>query len=303
MSAQLPLAEAVDQYCTFNTKVTSAGTRKLYGYAVLSYQRFLARSGIVADLNDVTFVKFREWRQAKVAHDTLRGECCKLLALWRWCASGKRRWIDEPEVDAPGQQYRAPQALDEKQLARLWYAAQHYRYRMGPVPGSVYLTALLYTLWDTSERIGAVHRIEADMVDLHKLWVTVPPSIRKGGKQGRAYKIRQATADAIARLREVYDGPTVFGAVDLRTVWHCFGHLRIAADLPRKTTPHTLRKSHASHLERLGGDARASLGHGSEATTSRHYLDPTITSRGKQPADLLFDPGRPADRPWWRRWG
>ena len=295
------LTEVVDLYCALNSAVTSSGTRRLYMFAVRSYEKYLQRPGTLADLDDVTFAKFRDWRAAQVKHDTLRGECCKLLALWRWCASGKRRWIEEPEVTAPPQVYSPPKALTEEQLARLWKAAAAYRYRIGTAPGNLYLVALLYVLWDTSERIGAVHQIQWQDVDLRQLWLTVPASVRKGGRQGRAYKIRSATGDALERLRGACDGPTVFGGADLRTIWHCFGHLRIAADLPAFARPHTIRKSHASYLTAMGGDARMSLGHASDATTNNSYIDPTIASRGRQPADILFDPGL-ARRKWWRWW-
>lgn len=43
---------------------------------------------------------------------------------------------------------------------------------------------------------------------------------------------------------------------------------------------HLIRRSHASHLTVVGGDARQSLGHSSEAVTDKSYRDPRITNRG-----------------------
>lgn len=299
MSAQIPLVEAVHQYCTLNPKITSSGTRRLYGFAVRSYEKFLDRAPIVSDLNDFTFSAFIEWRGSRVANGTLCGECCKLLALWRWCAGGKRRWIDEPEVSAPEPQYRIPKAMNTAQLETLWQAAESYRMHVGGLPGYVYWPALLYTLWDTSERIGAVHQMDRRDLDVKSQWIVLEPHIRKGGRQGRAYKLRDATTNAIARLLDAHNKSQLFAVADLKSLRHAFALLRADAGLPNWVTFHSIRKSHASHLAAVGGNARTSLGHSSDTITDRHYIDPTIVGLGQQPCDMLFDPGK--RKSWWKK--
>ena len=274
-------------------------TRRLHEICLTHLERFLGHEPLVADLTDLTYARFVAWRSPRVAHETLRGDCNKLLALWRWCAGGKRRWCDAPEVKAPAPSHRLPQALDKEQLERLWKVAQVYPRLVGTLPGNVVLTAWLYVLWDTSERIGAVHQIRRDNCDLRDGWIMIEPEHRKGGSQGRLYKIRPATVRALERLLAVYPGDQPFAECSLCNYYKHWPVLRAEAALPRWATPHTFRKSHASHLTAAGGDARASLGHSSDVVTVRHYIDPRISKRGVEPCDVLFDPG---DHHWWQRW-
>ena len=280
----------------------SGDTKRLHLICLTHFERFLNREPLIADLNDLTYAKFVAWRSPKVSQETLRGDCCKLLALWRWCSGGKRRWIDPPEVKAPQPAYRLPKALDREQLERLWKVATTYPQRVGTLPGHIVLTAWLYVLWDTSERIGAVHHIRRDDIDLARGWIMVNPEVRKNGREGRLYKVRPAAVQALKRLLEIYEGEMPFAECSLSNWYKHWAVVRNKAGLPRWATPHTIRKSHASHLVASGGDARASLGHSSDVVTNRHYLDARITGEGKSPCDLLFDPGESCiEPPWWRR--
>lgn len=280
-------------------------TRRLHEIGLAHFERFLNHEPLLADLNDLTVAKFLQWRAGKVRQETLRGDACKLLALWRWCAGGKRRWCDPPEVKAPPPSHRLPQALDREQLERLWGVARLYPNRVGTLPGHIVLTAWLYVLWDTSERIKAVYLIERDYIDVKGGWITIEPEVRKGGREGRLYKIRDKTVAALGKLLEVYQGERPFGECSLCNFYKHWAVMRNEAGLPRWATPHTIRRSHASHLVASGGDARASLGHSSDVITNRHYVDPRISGSGKQPCDLLFDPGKtelPGKPSWWRKW-
>jgi integrase len=293
------LSAIIELYCTV-TGVTS-GTKRLHLIWLTHFERFLDREPVVADLTDLTYARYVQWRSPKVSSETVRGECNKILAVWRWCSGGNRRWIDGPEVKAPQPQYRLPKALDREQLERLWAVAKVYPRLIGSLPGNVVLSALLYVLWDTSERIGAVHQIDRDNVDLKRGFIIVEPESRKGGTQGRIYKVRPATVEAIAKLLAIYRGQHPFAECSVNNYYQHWYMVRTEAALPRWVTFHTLRKSHASHLVAMGGDARLSLGHSSDTITNRHYVDQRIASEGQQPCDLLFDPGQASGKSWWKR--
>src|SRR5690606_36013386 len=98
------LFEVLDDYAAIVG--ISSDTKRLHRICLTHFERFLKHEPTLVDLNDLTVAKFIEWRTVRVSHETLRGDCCKLLALWRWCAGGKRRWIDPPEIKAPQPVYR-----------------------------------------------------------------------------------------------------------------------------------------------------------------------------------------------------
>lgn len=276
-------------------------TIELYRYATLAYERFLEREPLVSDLDDETFCRWLSWRRLSVTSETLRGESGKLRAFANYAA--KRGWIPTLEVAALQPEHRIARALDQSQLRALFVAAGEYPKVIGTVPGDILLPALLWLLWDTSERIGAIYRIDRSDVDLGRLCVVLQASIRKGGRQSRWYRIRPQAGAAMQRLLESHPGQRPFAERTQNSLYKHLPRLRAMAGLPRWFTWHTLRRSHASHLTALGGDARRSLGHSSEAMTDR-YRDPRIANAGPQPCDLLFDPlaVSPKTQTWWRRW-
>jgi integrase len=251
---------------------------------------------MVADLDDAVFAGWLQARAQQVARETVRGEAAKLLALWRWCSEPRRGWVLAPEITAPEQFIQVPQALDATQLRSLWQCAASLQGSVGDVPASIYWPALLYMLWDTSERITPVHRFSRE--DLQGRWLTVYPHSRKGRvKFGRAYKISRAGAAAIRKLLAATPVNQPFQLLSTNALYKQFRRIRATAEMPQWCTFHTIRRSHASHLTAAGGDARQSLGHSSDAVTDRSYRDPRICAGGsRQPSDLLFDP-----LGWWHR--
>lgn len=293
------LCAIVDLYCT--VKGVTAATKRLHRIWLLHFTRFMECEPLVADLTDLNFAGYVEWRLEKVERGTVRGECHKLLAVWNYCSEGNRRWIPSPEVKAPAPEFNVPKALDREQLERLWEAARKYPRLVGTLPGHIVLTSLLYVLWDTSERIGAAYRIERDNIDLKRGFIAIDPKSRKGGKQGRLYKIRPATVSALTQLLVLYSGERPFAECSLNNYYQHWYLLREMADLPGWASPKRLRSSHASHYAAMGGDARSSLGHSSEVITNRHYIDPRIASAGQQPCDVLFDPAQKPQPSMWQR--
>ena len=286
---QEKLIFAVEKYCAVKTLCPS--TKKLYRRAVAVYGEFLKREPLIGDLEDVQFSRWMESRCQQVARETLRGEAAKLLAVWRWAAMPKRAsWgVLAPEIQSPESFYTVPRALTRKQLRTLFrYVSQMDDYIV-LIPSNIYLLALLYLAWDTSERIGALLKFERG--DLNGRWLTVYPGNRKGRiKYGRTYKLRRSTVRHLNRLLGYTNANKPFQLVKAATLYKRFRRIREAAGLPQWTTFHSIRRSHASHLHAAGGDARQSLGHSTDAVTIRSYLDPTLCQKGKAPSSLLFDP-------------
>jgi integrase len=138
-------------------------------------------------------------------------------------------------------------------------------------------------------------------IDLVGGFLTIPGERRKGGRQGRVYRLKPDAIQWLMRIREpgrelVWPLP-----FEYRHLWPRFKEILRCAGLPfgRERMFGCVRKSHASHLEAAGGDATASLGHSDRQTTVDYYLDEKITRAdvSSWPADRLFGLGENPMRP------
>lgn len=290
MQPPTTLTDLADLYCTVNTRCRSPGTHRLHRFAAASYGGYLEREALLADLSDLTYARWLVWRSARASPATVSGEARKLLAAWRWAAAGKRQWIDGPDVTAPQSVAKLPRALTRSQLELLWLNAEQSQCSLAGVPYRVYFTALLYVLWDTSERIGAVLQLRRE--EIAGDWLAFPAGTRKDGRP-RAYKIRQRTVAALDELSQCTERPQLFALRSQSTINYHWRRLIIDAGLPAWVTPHTIRRCHATHAEISGADPSQNLGHSSRQVTVASYIDPVIVGEHRpQPCDLLFDPGR-----------
>lgn len=291
------LAELTDRYIATNQSVQSSRTIRSHRTNEALFSDYLGRPAKVSDLTDETVGGYWRVRGGQVGRNTLNGEASTLLALWRWAAL--RALVAPPTIRAPSRTRRTPQALTREQVVALWTTAAKTPQMVGDLPGKVYWPALLYVLWQTGERIGAVRRLEWDSIDLDRGWIIYPASTRKFGQEELARPITQTATKALRSLRRVSpDAP--FDAVP-STAWYALWHaLRAEAGLPSWVTPHSIRKSVASHLPSLD-DACEMLGHSSSATTRANYRDPRVAG-GPQLVDKLFDPMEGQPRRRWLGW-
>lgn len=281
-----PLSEVVERYCATNHRVRSERTVNAYRQVAKAWDEMLGRPATTADLTELNFGRWVKRRQEKVNNNTVNGEASTLVSLWRWCAL--RQLAPPPLVVMPERDIRAPQALTREQVDRLWHFASNNNAHIAGVPGNVYWPALLNVCWQTAERIGAVLGLQWEWINLREGWVRFPPETRKGG---RYELVRPINETAVGRLRVLakYAPDLPFGIVNRSSFYHHWHALRIMADLPKWASPHTIRKSHASHLAAMGGDATESLGHSTRRITRQHYLDPTIADNRRH-LELLPDP-------------
>lgn len=287
------LREALAAYLAANQRVQSPKTMAGYHAILRHFADHLGRDATTEDLTDVAVGGWIRHRLTQVSRNTANGEAATLLAFWRWCALHGH--CKPPTIRPPSRTRKTPQALTEEQVVALWRAAANSPMMLGSVPGSIYWPALLYVLWQTAERIGAVRALDWRCLDLDSGWVVFPASTRKGGVQDLPRPLTRSAVAALVRLREV--SPDAPFAALAGSGWYAHWHaLTASAGLPEWVTPHTIRKSVASHLPSLDA-ACEMLGHSSQSITQRSYRDPRV-SRGKRLVDKLFDPGR---RRWWMR--
>lgn len=284
----MELSAFIADYVANNDRVRSAETIRVLNVAGRNLSAHLGRPATTKDLADASvraYLKAR--REAGKSLATIDGEAAKLLALAKYGAL--RGLCPAPQLKLPKSPTPLPVAFTRQQLQKLWRAAHACETTIGGVAGRVYWPALLDVLWDSGERIRAIYCLERGDIDLDNRWVTFRN--RKGNGRPMVKSVRRPTAKHVRALMQAHSAPTLFGVACLGTIYHQFEHLLADAGLPidRHSKFHCIRKSHASYLHLAGGDARASLGHSSDAVTVRHYIDPRIAS-GKQPIKLLFNP-------------
>jgi integrase len=287
-----------DYYVTSRCRVKATIDR--YGYAVKALELMLGRAASFTDLTPHTLRKFEEFRAAAGrTANTIAGEVAKLKSLARWgCERGHCPPLTYHGV-API--HEPPTAFTLTELQALAAAAHKYRWPIAGIPGNLFLSALLSVLYDTGERLGAVLAIEWAKIDFAANRIHFAGATRKNHRAGITRPVRDET---IRQLRALSDwqphGP--FQGPHRGTVYIHWRRLLTEAGLKpdRKLGPHAVRRSHASLLHLAGGDAAASLGHASEATTRRHYYDPRITDQVA--ACHLLPQLSPRLRKWWWPW-
>lgn len=284
----MQIDQLCSEYVASNERIQSLDTVRMLRVVARHFAKFLERQALASDLTDDQIKRYGiARRQAGLALATIDGELAKLVALKRYAA--QRGLVDHPIMRVAKNQAPTPVAFFRWQIRRLWKEASRSQSVIGGVPGCIYWPALLNLIWDSGERIRAVHRLNRNDIDLRGRWVTFRE--RKGNGKSLVKKVRRSTARSLRKLMKCNKGDQPFAVVCLGTIYNQYETLLEDADLPtdRRSKFHCLRKSHASYLHAAGGDSRASLGHSTEAITVRHYHDPRIV-QSVQPIDLLFNP-------------
>jgi len=295
------LIELAERYCAENPQVKSNETVRLLKNAVRTYSRFLNRPANIEDLTQAQITDFiRTRRQLGRAESTIERESTKLVTLWRWGA--EEGLLAHPRIRIEKAQVDAPVCFLRHEVRRLFREVRRYEKTIGGVPGNVFLLALLCTIWDTSERIGAVRKIERADYDVasrswfpRRGWVTLKKRKRSGRVLVRP--LRRSTARHVRELLAVSDAKHPFAIVDRTALYLHLNRILERAGLPidRKHKFHCLRRSHASYVNRAGGDAPKSLGHADPQMAAERYYDPRVTERWHA-IDFLFHPLSAVDR-------
>lgn len=283
----MDLLELLDSYFAKNLKIRDDSTKRKYRYAIDDLSEAIGHAATLDDLTDDNVAAMMNHviasgRSVVTANDKRK----RIHALWTWLARRGEvsRWPTTPQLPEPR---RIPHAWTVEQLERLVAVARAQRGWMAGIPAGRWWYALHLVCWDTAERIGAIMQIPWAAVDLARGWLLVDASIRKGKASDEVYRLGSDTIEAL-RLIENPVRELVFPWDQTDSyLWLRYESILRAAELPvgRKYKFHALRRSVASHLKRLGGDAQSALGHASPEVT-RRYFDPRIAGKA-HPSDLL----------------
>ena len=277
----MTLSEFLDRiYIPLRLRGRSHNSVRLLKHAIRQYGIFLRRDAVLEDFDDLTVSQFLAHRGDKLSPYSVERERSGLLALWRLAAD--RRLVDtRPCVQAELLPERTPRAFSVAELERLYESAQAEPGYIGPVKAAAFFAALVVALFETGERVAAM--LAAPKSGWTPPFMKIPAGLRKGRRTERVYELSPECVQLVDQAAR-HDAETLFlWPLDNATLYHRWARITKRAGLGtgRETKFHAIRKSTASHIAAAGGDACAAMGHGSERTTRRHYLDPRIVSVGR----------------------
>jgi integrase len=263
----------------------SPGSIRLYWLCLSQFDRSIGKIADVSDLTEDNILLHLS-RRSHVAPATRNKELSQLLALWRFAA--QRGVLDSwPHIDKEHEPERDPIAWMPDELEKLLAGAAKVAGKIGNAPASLFWLAMIRTILDTGERVGAVRQIKTGW--LQGEWLLVPAEARKGKTRDRRYRLSAETIAAIAELRKHTAGscevfPWPYGETYL---WNRFKLVLKSAGLPctRKHQLHCLRKTVGTAVHASGGSAQDALDHADRRTTQR-YIDPRAVKKDA-PCDIL----------------
>lgn len=135
---------------------------------------------------------------------------------------------------------------------------------------------ILEILYGTGIRVGELAGLKIADVDLEEGWIRV----RGKGNKERMIPLGSKAKEAIQEYllqRGRGPGPLILNlqkkGLTVRSVQRMVGQRSVKAGILKRTTPHTLRHSYATHILEEGGDLRGIqdlLGHSRLSTTQRY---------------------------------
>jgi len=281
------LTELLSLYVSKRLKGKSPNTVRLYRHAIRSFAITLSRQPTMADLTDEE-VERHMWRivQSGGSPASANKDHGQLTALWRF-ASHNRMLDTWPNVRTMQEVERVPMGWLPGEVHRLFAAIKLEPGTIGTVKANLWWEALILVLLDTGERIGAIRGLLHEHVQGD--WLLVPARLRKGNRRDRLYKLNDETAEILKILIESnLESDTLFHWDRCETyIYNRYKAILRRAKLPddSRSQFHRLRRTVASAVASVGGDASAALDHASPRTTKK-YLDPRIVGN-VQPSDIL----------------
>lgn len=300
MLSKYTLQRFLDEvYAPLKLRGKSANTKRLYVATIQAVRRTMGVEPMLENLNDLWVSRYLETRAAQVSGRTGRKisvfsvekERTQLCALWRLaCDRGLHPTGQRPTISPEVLPERIPEAWDHDAMLKLFAAAKACRLRVGPLPASLLMPAIISFIYDTGERITAC--LETLRDDYHRPHVLVRAEARKGRKSDKLFELSPETCDLLDAIATPGD-PHLFPIpVGVRCrVWPVFGRIVEAAGIGRRNDRsakwHKIRRTVASAYAAAGQDATRLLGHSSKRITDKFYLDPRVTGGPPAPCDVL----------------
>lgn len=270
-------------YVPLRLRGRSPESVRLLRHAITQFSRWLGRPALLDDLDDLVVSQWLTAMAAKKSPNSVARERSGILALWN-LAQGRGLVKLRPTVAPELVPQSTPRAFTADELARLADAARYSYGWVGPIPAATFFRALIAVGLETGERINAILRTPRNCWQRPTL--TVPATIRKGGRQERVYELSPEACDLVDHV-VAHTGPTVFWWVAsdtaLRKRWKTITRRAGLGD-GRDVQFHALRRSTASHLAAAGLDATTYLGHSTDRITRRSYLDPRVVDASRPKA-------------------
>lgn len=277
----MQLAPLLEEYLSLNLRIRHEHTRQQYRNALRRFADFLGHVPVTDDLRDDNISRFLLWLVDIRATSAVTANDRRIYihALWNWIArrGHLNRWPTTPRLEVPDSY---PEAWTREQLARLLDTCRSYKGTIRGVPLALWWMTFHLVLWDTGERTSAALSLRWEWLDIVSGRMKVPASVRKGKRKPALYTLTEPTLLLLREFRR--DSGEIFPCGKSRSsFYHRYGRLLRKAGLPcdRTCKPQKMRRSYASWIAALGGNATAALMHDSPATTIKHYLDPTIVTK------------------------
>jgi integrase len=279
-----------ERYFPLRTRIRSEKTRSQYRFALNNFAEMLCHEPTLADLTDDDLARLTNWLLERgLCPRTANERVGRIKSLWTWLAKrGELRCF--PTLERIPEPERTPRAWTKDELRALF---QSFACERGVIIRGLYAadwwTCWGSWLWNTGERLGASLDLRFEMLDLRRGVAVLPAVIRKGRRKGAVYHLWPEVTDLLLRFRLPRRELVFPWPFDAGTYFNTWNRILERAGLPvgRYSKTQSMRVSHATWTQALGGDATAALGHGSPETTRKSYLDGRLLAANRKP---LFIP-------------
>lgn len=272
------LVELLDIYAKKRLRLASPHTLRLYRHSIEAFSKTLGHRATLDDFNDdalETHMYAVVERGLSVASSNK--DFAQLSALWRF--AHRNRLVDRwPNVRPLKEPERIPLGWLQHELERIFAAVAKLDSSICGIPESLYWDALLSTLLDSGERVGAIRKLKRE--HLHGQHILVPAEFRKGRTRDRLYLLLPETMEKIRTVLALSRRELIFPWPYCETyLYGKYTEILKSAGLPHSSKHkfHAIRKLVGSAVQHQGGNATVALDHANPRTT-KAYLDPRITA-------------------------